>query len=602
MFHRHENHSFPQCVALRVVRLSMTRKGVCGDFRIHIGRQPKNCTTRHCFDFCLNLSLLRLVFASMKRFLLLFAVVLMSFNTQALRAQRTIRHISFEKKDVFDTTQNDWFFAAGLFNTLHTTTRDYVIEDELLFQEGDELDDDVLDETERNLRRTGLFTAVRITTTDVGEDQVDVVVHTQDKWSTMGAVLFGTGGGATQYGGSLSEENLAGTGILLGGQALHRSENNIGWQGYVNVTARRLARTNETLQLQIQSNRLRTDQLLSLDLPYRTLHSPLAFDVSVQNSYGDDFYYNDGAAPKLLPFHVRKGSAWISGATTEGDRYYWSALLSIEDVHRLSSEFRQAYDNSGKILFSLGSLRQSFAAMPLVDSYDQRDLTTGAWGQATFGYIFPMNGDGERLVYVGARAEESGRFRNNTLYLYGMAEAASAFSYSSGRYTSVESVGLGHYFLTPGIVLTARMHQQTVWNWNAFHQLILDNDMGLRGYPLNQLSGDNRLLSNIELRFFPHWDLWIFHLGAAAFFDGGFVWNQGTDLSLVHMHNAVGLGLRFYNSKVSGPAGILRIDFAYNLDDKKWAGIIFSSDQLFSAFGSHTFRPPSLSGTTIDVQ
>ncbi len=532
----------------------------------------------------------------------LFLISLFSICMAApLQAQRHIRNIYFEKLDVFDSTQKDWFFAAKTVNSLHTQTRDYVIEDELLFHEGDTLNEDALDETERNLRRTLLFTRVSIRTEDVGDDMVDVVVVTQDKWSTMGEFLFGTGGGATTYGASVREENLAGSGILLGGSALHRTENNIGWQGYLNVNARRALRSSINLNMQVLSNRLRTVQQFSLEKPFLTLNSRQAYSLVLQNSYGDDFYYNDGLQAVLLPYHTRRVGALLAGSSGGRDRYFWSFYASVEDVQRLKPEFRQAFDNSGRLLFSLGSLKQDFIQPVNVDGYETKDIAVGAWGQAVFGYIFPMKG-GERLTYVGARAEQSGRFAEERLYLYGSVEASSAFGSSQGRYTYVESNGLAHYRLSSELVFATRFRQQTAWNWSAFRQLILDNDGGLRGYPLNELSGDNRILTNTEIRFFPKWDFWIFRLGAAAFYDGGMVWNQSQNLGQTRMHHAVGFGLRIFNLKTSGSAAIFRIDFAYNVDQGRFAGIIFTSDQLFSAFGSHTYKAPYLGGVGIDVE
>ena len=237
-----------------------------------------------------------------------------------------------------------------------------------------------------------------------------------------------------------------------------------------------------------------------------------------------------------------------------------------------------------------------------IDGYEVRDVAVGAWGQAVFGYLFPMKSGGERLVYVGARAEQSTLVYDNSLYLFGAVEASSAFSGSDGKYTYVESMGTAHYRVSPTSLITARFLQQTAWNWSAFRQLVLDNDMGLRGYVLNGRSGENRFLFNTEFRVFPDLELWILRLGAAAFYDCGTVWNQAQDLRTARFRNSAGIGLRIFNTKLTGSAAILRIDFAYNMDEKRWAGIIISSDQLFSAFGTHTYKAPYLGGTAIDTE
>ena len=93
----------------------------------------------------------------------------------------------------------EWFFGANLMNSLHVLTKSYLIEDELLFKTGDPIDEDLIDETERNLRETGLFTNVDIILEPRDDYDYDVYVITQDKWSSDPNILFGTGGKQTNY-------------------------------------------------------------------------------------------------------------------------------------------------------------------------------------------------------------------------------------------------------------------------------------------------------------------------------------------------------------------------------------------------------------------
>lgn len=527
-------------------------------------------------------------------------LLLVLLSSHSLEAQVYVRSVTIKRMDVFDSSTTDWFFGARLLNSLHTRTRSHVVEDELLFAEGDEFFDEDLEETARNLRRRNVFSRVDVTSRDVARDSVDVFITTQDKWSTLGEILYGSGGGALNYGAALREENFLGEGINTGVSALYRTENDLGWQGQGYVWYRRFLRTDFNLFASVLSNRVRTVQNFTLDHPFQTLDTRTAYGITVVNSFGDDFLYASGSAPKLLPYHLRRVTAHFARATIDRDRYFWSVLASAEDVHRLSDTYRQAFDNSGRVLFSLGSLRQEFVKSERIDGYETRDVAVGAWGQAVFGYLLPLRSGGERLAYVGARAEQSALMLDDRLYLYGAAEASSGFAGSEGRYTYVESSGIGHYRVSKDVLVTARFLQQTAWNWTAFRQLVLDNDMGLRGYVLNGMAGDNRFLANAEVRFFPTVDLWILRFGAAAFYDGGMVWNQSQNFLQQRFRNAIGVGLRIFNTKLTGSAAILRIDFAYNVDERRWAGIIITSDQLFSAFGSHNFTLPFLGGSKID--
>lgn len=128
-----------------------------------------------------------------------------------IAAQPTIRAIWLDQRDVFDSTSDEWFFAAPLANALHTTTRPWIVADELLFTVGDQLDTVLLYESERNLRRLGLFSRVEMIVDTIAPEAVEVTVLTQDLWSTTMAVLAGSGGGIATLGGKLEEFNLGGT-------------------------------------------------------------------------------------------------------------------------------------------------------------------------------------------------------------------------------------------------------------------------------------------------------------------------------------------------------------------------------------------------------
>src|SRR5690606_31071725 len=117
--------------------------------------------------------------------------------------------------NVFDSTESNALYVRDVMNALHTITKPYVIQDELLFRKDDDLTEQTILETERNLRMTGLFTEVSIELDSTGFDYYDVYVVTKDRWSLTPSILYGTGGGISEYGGRLSEKNLLGTGNKL---------------------------------------------------------------------------------------------------------------------------------------------------------------------------------------------------------------------------------------------------------------------------------------------------------------------------------------------------------------------------------------------------
>lgn len=512
---------------------------------------------------------------------------------------RIIRRVTIDRRDVFDSTQPDWFFAAPILNAVHTLSKEYLIQDELLLGPGDEIDPVKLLETERVLRGSRLFSNVSVTPERVGLDSVDIRVVTRDQWSLRPDILFGTGGGITNVGLRLSELNLFGAATQVMVQGLYRTENEIGWEGAVQLSQRRLFRSQVDGVLRVQANRFRTDQRLEFTKPYRNLETPWAFSVRGANAYGSDFAYLPDTTV-LLPFHERDVRGWISQAYGTPDRLFMSASARLSDIRRTMPASRQAFDNAGHLLVGFASIRQSFTRSAFLDGYETEDVMEGGWGSVTLGRVFASASGGQSMWYVAGTGEQSW-FPNPSVYLFGSITAGSGFAErAQPRYTYLEVQGLGHWRMSDHLVVAARLRSQTAWNWQAYRQLILDFESGLRGYDANKLAGDNRMIGNVEVRWFPQWKFWVLGVSTVAFYDIGSVWNQGVGVFDARFRSAVGLGFRLHNLKASGGDAIFRFDFAYNLDERKFSGLIFSTNQLFTAFGRHQYRAPDLVGYDID--
>lgn len=530
--------------------------------------------------------------------ILFFALLLFLFLLgQDTYSQVVVRKVFLTRKNVFDSTNSDWFFAAGFANTLHTMTKKYVIDDEILFEHDEELYPDDAEETERNLRRTGLFANVVVKVDTIDDRTADIHITTQDIWSTHVSPVFSTGGGISSWGGFFREINLAGTGSSVTTQAQYRTENNIGWDGYVIANYRRMFRSELSLSLGISGHRYRTTQILSLGKPFRTLSSFTSYGVGLYNSHGSDFVYTPEKTSRV-PYHSRRGEGWFSIGLKRKDRIFFSSYFSLEDIKRLNPTLRQPFDNSGKLLFGFSSLQQRFSKTNKLNGYETEDVSLGGWGTAIIGRTFAIGSQGEGTYYIGGQIQQSVTIGKG--YIFGQLTGSSAFATGNPRYTYQEFNGVAHYRFSENMLIASRIRQQTVWNWGAFRQLILDNDAGLRGYAANGFEGANRIIGNTEFRFYPEWDLWIFRLSGILFHDIGTVWNQSETLPKTSFYNTIGAGLRIHNLKASGGEAVFRIDFAYNTYEKKFGGIIISSGQLFSIFGSHGFRLPEIFGLNID--
>lgn len=531
---------------------------------------------------------------------LLLILLLLLISNISLLPQSYIRNIYIEKHDVYDSIQVEEEFAGDLFNTFHIVTKDHIIEDEILFDTESPINIELIEETERNLRYMGIFSSVKIELDSVSYDEYNAYIVTQDRWSTYPSFLIGFGGGEREIGGGLKEYNFLGNGIRLGLEAIDRSVNEIGWQGEVKIYKTRLFRSEFTLNGLLRANRFRTDQNLSFIKPFRTLATKFSYGISGINIFGSDFFYGYRDSINLLPIHEKIGKAWFSRSWRRDDRIFATGSIEIDDTYRGDSIYSRAYDNSGKILLAFSSVSQKYYKTNRLNTYKVEDLPVGGWGTAILGKIFPMNSLGEDLYYVGAQGEQS--YYDNDLYLYGRLSAGSSFKGGEAKYTSQGFYGLAFYRFIPELLIAAQVQQRTAWQWDKLRQLVLDDRRGLRGYDANKLSGDNRLISNLEIRSFPDVKFWILRFSGAIFWDVGAVWNQGLGIDKAQFHNSAGFGIRLHDTKSQGDKSIIRIDFAYNFDKGKFGGLIFTTEQLFSVFGQHEYKLPEIEGLEFDFE
>lgn len=535
----------------------------------------------------------------MKIIISLFIFVF-SFNV-LISQELQIRNIYIDNKKVFEPEDKDWFFASEFLNFFHSTTRKYVIEDELLFYPNSATDEDYIYETERNLRLTELFTDVKIELDSLGYNNFDAYIITKDRWSLYPSIPFGSGGGEYVYGAKLDEFNFLGTGTYIKLEALNRSENDIGWQGELQIRNRRLFRSPFMFDFKLTANQYKTVQKLDLYKPYLNLDTRYSYGIIGYNGFGSNFVFNADSSMNIVPFKEQNLKVFASRAWSRNDRVFANFAVELNNTERSDDNLRLAFENSGKFLLMFSSVSQKFYPIKNVNYYSTEDMAIGGYGSATLGKIFPIESkNGDNLYYVGGQGEIS--YYNNGLYLFGQLTGASGFQRSQGRYTYQEFLGHGFLRFSNSLLLAARFNQQTVWNWTAYRQLLLDNTRGLRGYDLNRLSGDNRIISNIELRYFPDIPIWLINLSGVLFADIGTVWNQDQKLFESQFYSSFGAGLRFHFTKSSNPSQTIRVDFAYNAFDGKFGGIVISTKQLFSVFGTHDYKIPSAFGTINDLE
>ncbi len=124
-------------------------------------------------------------------------------------AQTPVAAVVLERRSIFDPDESR-FWLLNFVNRLHVTTLPYVVRREVLLRQGEPFDSAKMAESERNLRRLGVFRSVKIDTSSVDSGLV-VTVTTRDGWSTRPDFRFRSTGGEIVYTLALIEDNLLGT-------------------------------------------------------------------------------------------------------------------------------------------------------------------------------------------------------------------------------------------------------------------------------------------------------------------------------------------------------------------------------------------------------
>ena len=207
-----------------------------------------------------------------------------SGQTSAVEPPPPIGVVEVASREVFDERGGGLFAPHRIANRLHVRTRDHIIRRELLFETGDPLDRELIDQTERNLRGLWFLRDARVETAEVDEDldgrpeRVDVLVTTWDRWSLAPRLDFSQVQNRTIWEIGASEKNFLGFGKSI--TVSHR-------QNLDRVTDRlryqdpQLLGSNVGLAASVAGLSDGHERLLTIDRGYLSLRDPWAFSAGV---------------------------------------------------------------------------------------------------------------------------------------------------------------------------------------------------------------------------------------------------------------------------------------------------------------------------------
>lgn len=491
-----------------------------------------------------------------------------------LESQGTrIRSIEIDNLNIFDLDDPEEDKALfRLMNGLHARTRPWVIERQLLFEEGDPFDRRKLEETERILRATNYLYDSRIVVSSCDESGVEVLVRTRDVWTLQPGISVSRSGGESRVGLDIQEENFLGRGGSVRYARKIDEERRTTQVGYSdqNLAGRWIA-----IDTKIADNSDGHEFDLSLARPFYSLDSRWALGGRVIDAKREDSVYSLGE--DIGEFrkdieHTDVYRGWSSGLSDGWihrwfvglvyDQRLFSKQEGLPEGAPLPEDRRHVYPYLGYQF-----LEDRFRRAENLDQiYRTEDVSLGARINLRLGLLSETLGSTRSGVIFSGGASRGYGDPARALWNFSVQTSGRI---EDGDLRNAVFGGAARWYLRQSArrLLFASLSAEITNALDLDNPLEIGGDSGLRGYPLRYQRGDGRARFTIEQRYFTDYYLWrLFRVGGAVFFDAGRVWGEnpfgGENLGLLR---DVGFGLRLASTR-SSIGKMIHLDFAFPLD------------------------------------
>ena len=466
------------------------------------------------------------------------------------------------------------FYRAA--NFVAVQTHEPLIRKFLLFHEGEPLDEARLRESERNLRALDFLKSASVTAGPPHDGVVDVVVATQDEWTTDVNADFSNEGGDSIYDVDVTQKNIAGTSgevDLRLAKGRERRTNSIEFLdpaafGRYFAGDLYLAKSSDGHEIK-----------LAADRPLFSYRTPATFDGSIDHLVRNEHIYALGqesgvfrqhhdsftVTPGIVLQRRPAGTIRLLGGI-DFQRDSFRPILGAPPANR---DFRFL-----EIGFDMTSLR--FVTLSHVDyGLREQDFPLGFHGAL-------IGGRSTRGI-SRIRSEASyGRLYGHSLLVTKMGASTRTGPTNRNALLSSDTRWIVQQSSAFPLTFIARARLDAGRDLDRDMQFFADGQNGLRAYPNFAFEGTRRFVFNAEERWSLGRELLqIFEPGAAIFVDSG----NATNRSLLHtgLRTDFGAGVRFGIERLE--SAMLRFDVAYALNSSPFSrrGIVFSfaTEQAF---------------------
>jgi len=458
---------------------------------------------------------------------------------------------------------NDWHpdIFGEIGNAFHIRTRSWVIKNILLFKEGEKLDPQAIDDSERLLRKSGYFYDARITVVNA-EGKVNVQVKTKDKW-TLDPQLSYSPKNKNGYLG-LKDNNFLGIGHSAGITITHDEDKYIGWGGEFDYTMHNIKGTFVDASLNIASNNKSNLFGIGLSRTFFTTSTKWAGGLNFTWQHDDLRFIDGNKSIILIPHSYDSQDLWVgrSFPVLFGSQQFKrnSSFILSGRYYRKHYRIRppvfpdsnRIFENHRLYLASFGLLNREFYKSYYVNEFGvTEDIPTGGMASFTTG---SDSREFSNRWYYGLRLLYSTRVENIG-YLSGNFELG-GFRYSNNW--EQNTIKLGFIYHSPLLYKDqwkGRLFIQNnyILGFNRYdgEQIYLDRASGMPGFNELAIPGLKRNVLDLEMRIFTPYSILGFVIGGIAFADYGLIAGADQNLLSSRVYQGYGFGFRTQNQSIS---------------------------------------------------
>ena len=486
---------------------------------------------------------------------------------------RHINRIIIKKLDPFgtrvtDTTRmpKDWFSRAG--NTIHVSTRERVIRNNLFFEEGDYVDPNELTDSERILRALPYLRDARIYIVPKAETfDVDILVITKDVWNITG------GGSVNNYDDfdvTVTDRNFLGQGHQFKNEFPFDSEHSP-MLGYIGTyTVNNIYKSFITAEGEFARSDPYDGQAVRL---YRNFITP-----DIKYAGGGEISRSRRIQARVFPdttiifdrtLHFQ--DYWLGRSIELKERGANRTNLQFAISHERSKfldrplvtpDTNRAYTNNNRKLLTVGISKRRFERSSLVLGYGRtEDIPIGYLAEVTVGQ---ERNEFYNRNYVGSEFSIAGYWGKNGYFRPSL--KSGAFFHDGRTEQGMVSLGIDYFSLLYRLKRTSLrqfFHVEFTRGINRFdNEFININDgNGIRGLSYVFLRGTKKLAVSAETIAFTPIYLIGFRMAIYVYTDLAWINDTHDNLFDNTLYQGYGLGIRFRNENLAINTFQIRLGF-----------------------------------------